>query len=873
MDQVDATYPLHATSDPVFYDKPRIAAAIEADRFAPVVEFTPDGWRQTDDEVWSHRTPRGATLPEQGWKIHVSATPETADVVLAHVSSYCHRHSLPFKFLRTRRILEATLAKDGDRRLSGKFIAIYPPLPADLESHLTNLDAALGGMPGPYVLTDLRWKRGPVFVRYGAFGRQFVNDNGEDVPAIRDLDSGLLVPDVREAFLHIPPWVQIPAFLQAELDQLGTTPPAGFPKVRGALHFSNAGGVYEAELDGRPLILKEARPHVGWTPDGRDAVQRLRDEAALLRSLAGLPVPAVIEMYDAHGHSFLAVERIDAPSLNAAVASRNPLATADASHLARRDYREWATAVASSLRHAVAALHASGRVHGDLHPANVLVRDDRTVVLIDLEMSRRTDDTSPGRIGAPGYVAPDARSATERDLYALACIELFMFVPLIPLLNLDEAKAGAMVREAATQFDLDLPWVERQLTRLTRRGGAGAVGSVATDPLVAVAETLVADATPARDDRLWPGDPAQFRQPATSLAHGALGVLVSLHHAGIEPSPAHLAWVERAESRLAGTERRLGLLDGLAGTVCAYRQLGMHELADRRLDQLMNSHLDQLGFDLYGGLPGVGLTMLAEAHRGQRIPDATADIATQLRARWQAEPPSHVPTGAGGLMRGATGTALFTLRLYETTGDREHLRMATEALDYDLHSLRPGRDGSLQVDEGWRLLPYLGSGSAGIGLVLAQLLMHLPGHSRYLELLDGIAKAATAPFTAQSGLLEGRAGLIQFLLGLERTGLATPDTSDALHRHVGALDLHTIRRGNRVRFAGNGVLRASCDLATGAAGVLATLIDYNAHRNGQSRESAWLPFLAPTPFAAAQVQGGGEMNGLPPVTSGARTCR
>lgn len=207
-------------------------------------------------------------------------------------------------------------------------------------------------------------------------------------------------------------------------------------------------------------------------------------------------------------------------------------------------------------------------------------------------------------------------------------------------------------------------------------------------------------------------------------------------------------------------------------------------------------------------------------------------------------------------MRGATGTALFSLRLYETTGDREHLRMATEALDFDLHSLQPGRDGSLQVDEGWRLLPYLGSGSAGIGIVLAQLLTHLPGHSRYLELLDGIATAATAPFTAQSGLLEGRAGLIQFLLTLERTGLATPATSDALHRHVGALELHTIRRGNHVRLAGNGVLRASCDLATGAAGVLATLIDYNAHRNGQSRESACLPFLAPTPFAAAQVQGG-----------------
>lgn len=857
---MDATYPLYAGSDPVFYDKPRLKAETAVELFAPADALKRDMWEQADDEVWSYWTPPGVTLPEQGWKIHVSATAATAETVLARVSEHCHRNALPFKFVRTRPMLALTLAKDGDRCVSGKFIAIYPTSLAELESHLTELDAALSGSPGPYVLTDLRWKQGPVFVRYGAFLRQTVNDNGADVPAIRDLDTGILVPDVRTTAFHVPPWAEIPDFLQVELDQLGMTPPDGFPQVRGALHFSNAGGVYEAMLDGRPVILKEARPHVGWTPDGRDAVRRLRDEAGMLESLhRDVPVPAAIDTFDHHGHSYLAMERIDAVSLSAAVTARNPLVTSNPSAGERRAYRDWAAGVADSLRGAVASLHARGRVHGDLHPGNVLVREDRTVVLIDLEMSRPIEDARPALIGAPGFIATDDRGGLDQDLYALACTELFMFVPLIPLLTLDEAKAGVLVREAARQFELSQTWVDRQLATLARRTTTAPDTShrpALTDSVDTIAKSLLADASPERHDRLWPGDPAQFNQPPASLAHGALGVLVVLHRAGVAPPPELLAWVERTETGSGrGAPQRLGLLDGLAGTVWAYRQLGEHELADRRLSQLTSSGIDRLGADLYGGLPGIGLTLLEEQHAPS---GSVAAIATQLREWWRhTEPPSRVATGAGGLMNGATGTALFALRLFEATGDQEHLRIATEAMDFDLHSLRPARDGSLQVDEGWRLLPYLGNGSAGIGVVLAQLLAHLPGHSRYLEILDGITRAATAPLTAQCGLLEGRAGLIHFLHTLGRANLATKDVSTALHRHVAALELHTIRHDERTRFAGNGMMRASCDLATGAAGVLATLIDYNDAATGQLPESTVLPFLIRTarsnsaPLAAA----------------------
>ncbi|MFK4806157.1 class III lanthionine synthetase LanKC [Microbacterium sp. ZW CA_36] len=875
---MDATYAQFATTDPLFYDKPHRRGATTAELFAPAAEVWAT-WSQGGDETWSFWVPLEVTLPEQGWKIHVSATAATADTTLEAVSRYCHRHGLPFKFLRDRRILSATLGKDADRRVSGKFITIYPTSPADLHLHLTELDAALSGLPGPYVLTDLRWNRGPVFVRYGAFTRQQVVDNGVNVPAVRDLDTGALVADVRTTSFHVPPWVQVPAFMEPALDQLGTTAPPGFPQVLGALHYSNAGGVYEAELDARAVILKEARPHVGWTPDGRDAVQRLQDEVALLRTLQGrVPVPAVVTTFTAHDHEYLVMERVSAPSLSTAVLTRNPLVTSDLSSSVRRAYFDWASAVSASLRIAVTALHAAGRAHGDLHPGNVLVREDNTVVLIDLEMARPIHDDGPAVIGAPGFVATDGRSAAERDLYALACIELFMFVPLIPLLRLSPGKARTLLQEAAAQFPLDQSWVHDHLVTLTYRQGplvrtevrdeANAPSS--PDSVRAVAQTLLADATPDREDRLWPGDPAQFTEPPLSLAHGALGVLTSLHSAGFDPTHQHLEWV--AKTSTSARSPRFGLLDGAAGTVWAYRRLGLHDAADRDLALLRDAHHDSLGHDLYGGLPGVGLTLLAESGDHPPLRDAALDIAHRLRARWQpADGPRKVATGTGGLLHGATGSALFALRLFEATGDPEHLRAATEAIDYDIRSLRTAPDGSLHVDEGWRLLPYLGNGSAGIGIVLAQLLNHLPDHSRYLETLDGITRAATAPFTVQSGLVRGRAGLIQFLLTLERAGFGTTTTSVALHHHVATLELHAVRHGDEVRFAGDGLLRTSCDLATGSAGVLTALMDYDAAVRGVHHNSAGLPFLTPShgvevedrsPLRAARPVEGGEMNGF-----------
>ncbi|MBD7958846.1 lanthionine synthetase C family protein [Microbacterium sp. Sa4CUA7] len=272
-------------------------------------------------------------------------------------------------------------------------------------------------------------------------------------------------------------------------------------------------------------------------------------------------------------------------------------------------------------------------------------------------------------------------------------------------------------------------------------------------------------------------------------------------------------------------------------------------MAELVLSAVLDRDWRHLDSSLYAGLPGVALTLLAGAPGRPELAETARAMCSELSDRLDAQrPPSRVPTDRGGLFAGASGCALLALRLFDYYREPSYLALAEQALDYDLASLTAGRDGSLHVNEGWRLLPYLGYGSAGIGVVLAQFLTYVPGATRCQRALEGILLAASAPFTVQAGLMHGRAGLVYFLSTTARLGFAPPLARRALDQHVAALSLHAIDGEDGVRFAGNGLLRASCDLATGSAGVLAVLTQCASFARGSTPLTTALPFLEPLPL-------------------------
>src|SRR5205823_458624 len=127
-----------------------------------------------------------------------------------------------------------------------------------------------------------------------------------------------------------------------------------------------------------------------------------------------------------------------------------------------------------------------------------------------------------------------------------------------------------------------------------------------------------------------------------------------------------------------------------------------------------------------------------------------------------------------GLILGSSGPALLFIRRYEQTGDDRLLDLAATALRQDLRRCVVRSEGTLEVEEGWRTLPYLARGSVGIGFVLAEYLAHREDE-QFSEAAGHIRQAASAHFYIQAGLFAGRAGMILYLCH-RRGHEGVPDT-------------------------------------------------------------------------------------------------
>ncbi|MEC3992497.1 class III lanthionine synthetase LanKC [Actinacidiphila sp. DG2A-62] len=451
------TTQFYCVADDLWFDTPA-RMADEDSRFGPAAGPVAEGWRRSGQGLWSVHLPEDRTLPEQGWKIHVSALPGDAEDTLSVVARVCLRDHVPFKFLRSRAALAFANDKYMPRSGSGKFITVYPAHEAEFEAVATELADRLAGRDAPYVLSDLRIGAGPVFARYGAFVDLWCrDDSGAEVPALRD-PSGRLVPDERDAVFRTPRWLPLPGWLGPHLAARAAAHDPSFPyTVRRALHFSNAGGIYLAEhkSTGETVVLREARPHSGLDAAGADAVRRLRREHAALERLAGVPgVPRVYGIHQVWEHVFLVEEHIEGERLLEAVIARNPVVWTNASAEDMAGYARWAGTVVDGLERLLARIHARGMRFGDLHPGNVIVRPDGSVALVDFEYAADLADRSTPWAGAPGFSAPPGADPVDVDRYGLWSTWLMMLLPLTEMLDHDPSRAELLTSVAEHLFGL-----------------------------------------------------------------------------------------------------------------------------------------------------------------------------------------------------------------------------------------------------------------------------------------------------------------------------------------------------------------------------------------------------------------------------------
>lgn len=204
--------------------------------------------------------------------------------------------------------------------------------------------------------------------------------------------------------------------------------------------------------DGRPVALK--RYHV-------DEPDRATSEAETLQAIRH---PNVVEFLDVamvssvRPEAFLVMELVDGVSLER-IASGRPLPPRRIARIGRQ------------LASALWALHAAGRVHADIKPANVMLRSpDQEPVLVDLGISSASGQVRSGSPrGTEGFRAPEqsqhGRAIDQRtDLYSLGCVLLFALTGEKPA----EGGARFKIREALLAFQERLPGVPAPPAGLVR---------------------------------------------------------------------------------------------------------------------------------------------------------------------------------------------------------------------------------------------------------------------------------------------------------------------------------------------------------------------------------------------------------------------
>ncbi|GGO93210.1 class III lanthionine synthetase LanKC [Wenjunlia tyrosinilytica] len=820
-----------------FYDHPGRSRA--GTPFPATGRPAPPGWRRIETSTWVYLSPENAQLPDQGWKIHVSAKADDAAEVIDTVWEYCLSRSLTFKFLPDTRAHQSTNSKYAPRGSSGKLMTLYPVDDAGLKGALDELGPVLSGYQGPYILSDLRWRQGPLYLRYGGFARrECLSGNGDRTPAVARPD-GVLVPDERTPVFRVPDWAPVPGFVAEQIaaGRVAQDGPAFPYTVEKALHYSNGGGIYLATENGtgRRVVLREARPLAGLDGAGDDAVTRLHREAATLRRLAHLDgVPALLGTFTAWEHHFLVQEYIEGQTLQQFTATTNPLTMPGRDARQRQEYVDTVLDILDQLERILESVHATGTVFGDLSPSNVMIRPDGRIALIDFEIAFRpgTEDPDPS-IATPGFVAAHA-TGFDRDRYALDCLRLALFLPLTTMLDLDPARAGQLVDRAAELFPLPAGFTDRVRRTLTPPGTTPRTDRATADLFAATAndsrspsarkleQALVtairASATPERTDRLFPGEPTALHDGGYTLAHGAAGVLYALTATGHETDPEHHEWLWQATLR--AEQPRPGLYDGLNGAAHTLRLLGRADQALDVLNRAIDLTTDATPSGMHEGLAGIGLNLrhLAQALDMPALHTQALQTGERLAARLTGV--TRAPAGRAGLMRGWSGPALFFLGLYEDTGESRYLDLARRAVHLDLdHCRRTGT--TLTLSDGSRALPTLGAGSAGIAVVLATYLRHRP-EEELADALNALHTTLDLDFTVHSGLLAGRAGLAAALAHNHAVDHNT-SLSAALTRHIRDLAWHALPYEDGIATIGAQNMRLSMDLATGTAGVLHAL--------------------------------------------------
>lgn len=692
--------------------------------------------------LWLSFRPTSAIMPEQGWKLHVSADLISAEVLLQRLLPLLLQEAVPFKCISSLENLEKLNAGLLGASQVGKFLTIYPAHDDEAVRLASLLDERTRGLSGPRIPSDRMLCPGSlVFYRYGGFTRKISIQEllGTVWPAIKTPDNRL-IPD-RRGLHYTAPEHRVDPFLLSgvavDLPQPQRILAQRYLILNPITTTMNHTISLAIDLQcQRTCIIKgQGRPWQGALPQAER--QPALQEASVLRELHDYPqVPDLYDVIDQEHDISLVLSDIPGQIL---------LERLQKEHVSQLSAFQQIITWARELANILQDLHNKGLVFADLKPTNVIIGRDGKLYLIDFELATRQGyrDTKPH--GTRGYMSPQQYACQPRQI----ADDIYGFGALLYLLV-----TGVEPSQAPDPFDV----LQRPLENL-RPDVPSALAEIVTRCLQAQPQARYAsmrDILTALDSLANAQDHAlplkipvscptmtEDRAHARAIARDVLNTLC--RRATGSQDDESFPW--KTTHPLANNYPLRDINVGLAGTVLAFAGLVAEMATPESLHLLSCSvgwlrstspHHDPPLPGLYVGESGVGTALLCA---GQVLGEHEVIEAALICGRAVAKLPHLSPD----IMHGTAGRLLFHLFLWDATGDQEQLTAALACGEHLLGTARargpaevywtiPAEFGFFDTDA------YVGyaHGVAGIADALLAL-FEATGDERFLPPIRGAA--------------------------------------------------------------------------------------------------------------------------------------
>lgn len=702
-----------------------------------------DQWSLTCDprRTWLFFRWKEGHVPEQGWKLHISADLTSAETLLQRVLPLLLQEKCSFKCISSLDTLrKLNLGLLGASQI-GKFLTIYPANDDEAVRLAKLLDANTQGLSGPCVPSDrMLHQHSLVFYRYGGFSQStHVQDLlGTVWPAIRTPDNRLIA-DKRSTHYLAPEQLVDPFILAGIATDL---PKSQRLLARRYLMLSTIASTenhtislaLDLEQQRTCIVKGQGRLWQGRLPETNR--QRVYQEAKALRQLHGYQyVPELYDVIEQDNDIFLILSDISGQNLMERVSK-----TYIYHLLPFQQIITWSRDLAGIL----AVIHEKSLVFADLKPTNILVGADEKLSLIDFELTAQQGSPVKEQLGTRGYISPQQFAGQPQSL----ADDVYSFGALLYLLV-----TGAEPSQAPDQFAL----LKRPIESL-RPDVPPALAAIIKRCLQEQPEARYAsmhEIIPVLDALVHvesysapsPGDIHEQKADTIHPRAIAQSILNTLCQTANQPREgADPPW--QTTHPLANGYALRDVNSGLAGTVLACAGL-VAELAGSDARHVLSQsvgwlqalppHSDPPLPGLYIGEAGVGTALLCA---GQALGDQTIIEAALAHGRLVAKLPQLSPD----IMHGTAGRLLFHLLLWDETGAQDQLAAAVACGAYLLNTAQTRKPGEVcwvipAEYQAFSADAYAGyaHGAAGIADALLDL-FEATGDERLIPAIQGTAQ-------------------------------------------------------------------------------------------------------------------------------------